>query len=94
MKLVTSGQMKELESLAINEFGISGTLLMENAARGFVEALEQETGKASGKQIAVFCGKGNNGGDGFAIARHLHNRGAHVTIVAGFLPEELSRMQR
>ena len=91
MKLVTSGQMKELESLAINEFGISGTLLMENAARGFVEALEQETGKASGKQIAVFCGKGNNGGDGFAIARHLHNRGAHVTIVAGFMPEELKK---
>jgi len=87
MKLVTASQMQELEKLTIEQFGISGTLLMENAARSFADALEAETGSVRGKEIAVFCGKGNNGGDGFAIARHLHNRGARITVVTQVLPE-------
>ena len=53
---------------------------MENAARGFFDALKSEYGSISGKDIFVFCGKGNNGGDGFAIARFLHNAGANVTV--------------
>ncbi|MBE7022389.1 MAG: NAD(P)H-hydrate dehydratase [Ruminococcaceae bacterium] len=91
MKLVTATQMQALEQLAIEQFGISGTLLMENAARSFIEVLQGETGPVAGKEIAVFCGKGNNGGDGFAIARHLHNRGAQVTVIAGFSPEQLKQ---
>lgn len=91
MKLLTASQMRELEQLAIQEYGIDSLILMENAARSFCDVLEQETGPSAGKSIAVFCGKGNNGGDGFAISRHLYNRGANVTVVAGFKPEELKQ---
>ncbi|MBE7034606.1 MAG: NAD(P)H-hydrate dehydratase [Ruminococcaceae bacterium] len=90
MKLVTSAQMKELEALAMETFAIDSLLLMENAARSFCDALEKQTESVSGKTVAVFCGPGNNGGDGFAIARHLHNRGAKVTIVA-LSPERLGK---
>ncbi len=91
MKLVTATQMKELENLAINEYGIDGLLLMENAARSFCDVLEAELGGMAGKTVGVFCGNGNNGGDGFAIARHLANRGATVTVVAGFSPAKLTK---
>lgn len=89
MKLVTASQMTELEGRAIEEYGISSLLLMENAARGFCDCLEQETGSVKEKEIAVYCGSGNNGGDGFAIARHLSNRGGMVTVVKGFCEEKL-----
>jgi len=91
MKLVTARQMTELEQIAIQTYGIDGLLLMENAARGFCDVLESEFGSAFQKNIAVFCGKGNNGGDGFAISRHLYNRGAEVTVVAGFNPKDLKQ---
>ena len=94
MKLVTATQMKELETLAINEYGIDSLLLMENAARSFCDVLEAELGGISGKTVGVFCGSGNNGGDGFAIARHLSNRGALVTVVAGFTPAKLTKDAR
>lgn len=89
MKLVTAGEMTALEQIAIQEYGIDGLLLMENAARSFCDALETEWGNFQNKQIAVFCGKGNNGGDGFAISRHLANRGANITVIIGFDPAEL-----
>ncbi len=91
MKLLTAAQMMELERLAIEEFGIPSLVLMENAARSFCNVLEREWGSVQKKEIAVYCGGGNNGGDGFAIARHLHNRGASVTIVAGFEPAKLKQ---
>ncbi len=89
MKLVTAPQMVSLEQSAIKDYGIDGLLLMENAARSFCDTLEKETGSVSGKTVSVFCGKGNNGGDGFAIGRHLSNRGALVSIIIHFSPEEL-----
>ncbi|MGN1058839.1 MAG: NAD(P)H-hydrate dehydratase [Clostridia bacterium] len=89
MKLLTAAQMRELEQLAIREYGIDSLLLMENAARSFCDVLEAETGSVRDKEIAVFCGPGNNGGDGLAISRHLYNRGAAVTIAAGFDPSAL-----
>ncbi len=89
MKLLNASQMRDLEQLAIKEYGIDSLLLMENAARSFCDMLEKEWGNLCHKSIGIFCGKGNNGGDGFAISRHLHNRGAHVCVVAGFSPEDL-----
>ena len=80
MKLVNVVQMRELERIAIEEYGVPSLLLMENAASGFVDALLTEYGAIAGKKVHVFCGKGNNGGDGFAIARMLKNKGAHVLI--------------
>ncbi|OYD16700.1 hypothetical protein CH330_02010 [candidate division WOR-3 bacterium JGI_Cruoil_03_51_56] len=76
-RLVTGRQMKSLDRLAIDELGIPGIMLMENAGRSVVDSLESAKGTLSNRVIAVICGKGNNGGDGFVVARHLGNRGAH-----------------
>ncbi len=80
MKLVNAAQMREIERIAIEEYGVPSLLLMENAASGFVAALCGQIGDIAGKKVHVFCGKGNNGGDGFAIARMLKNMGAFVFI--------------
>lgn len=91
MKLLTASQMTELEQLAICEYGISSLLLMENAARSFCDVLESELGSLAKKRTVIFCGRGNNGGDGFAIGRHLTNRGAEVTVAADFDPAKLKQ---
>lgn len=90
MKIVTASQMRELERIAFDEYGFSSLVMMENAAQGFCDKLEQVTGKVCGKKVNIFCGRGNNGGDGFAIARLLSVRGAQVTVLIGFDPEGLS----
>jgi NAD(P)H-hydrate epimerase len=56
-------------------------MLMENAGRAVAEIAESEFGWPQGKRILIFCGKGNNGGDGFVAARHLLNAGANVSVV-------------
>ena len=67
--------MRELDRNAIENIGISGMVLMENAARSFTDLLEHEIlSKNPGQMVVVCSGTGNNGGDGFAIARHLANR--------------------
>jgi len=71
--IASTKQIRELDRKAIEEFGLPGLVLMENAGRGATRiALEMLT--SPGSQTAlVLCGKGNNGGDGFVVARHLHN---------------------
>jgi NAD(P)H-hydrate epimerase len=54
---------------------------MENAGRGVVDEIENKYGSSKGKSFLIVCGKGNNGGDGFVVARHLYNRGARVKVV-------------
>jgi hydroxyethylthiazole kinase-like uncharacterized protein yjeF len=80
MKVCSAQQMREMDRQAINEVGIPGIVLMENAAIACVSELEKTVSDFKNKRIGVFCGKGNNGGDGFAIARHLINRGIHTTV--------------
>lgn len=85
MQLVaTAEQMQQLDSSAINRYSLSGLVLMENAGRAFVDVLEKFKGPLVGVSVVVLCGKGNNGGDGFVIGRHLANRGArvHVALLA------------
>ncbi len=84
MKLTDVKTMQMLERTAITEYGVPSILLMENAASGFVSALLKEVPEVIKKTICVVCGKGNNGGDGFAIARMLHNLGADVSCVSLF----------
>lgn len=84
MKLVTVTQMREWERIATEDFAVPSLLLMENAAACVISAIEAEVGCLFGKQIHVFCGKGNNGGDGFAIARMAHNQNAQVVITPLF----------
>lgn len=83
MKVVTSEQMRELERIAVEDCKIPSILLMENAAAGFCLALLRIVDLTK-KKIFVFCGKGNNGGDGFAIARHLKNMDFDVSCIIGF----------
>lgn len=80
MKVVNVSQMRKLEMIATEEYGIPSLLLMENAAEGFIKALQNEIGSISGKKLHVFCGCGNNGGDGFAIARMACNLNADVAV--------------
>ncbi|RME45114.1 MAG: NAD(P)H-hydrate dehydratase [Deltaproteobacteria bacterium] len=89
MKLVTASVMRELDRTTIEEIGIPGVVLMENAGRGAVEVIRAHFPDRvrEGAQILLFCGKGNNGGDGFVIGRHLHNRGCRVRFLL-FSPVE------
>ena len=82
MQLLASADlMRRLDRAAIRSLAIPGLILMENAGRGFVDELERAAGGLHGKRSVVFCGRGNNGGDGFVIARHMANRGAEVLAV-------------
>ncbi|HKI00511.1 MAG TPA: NAD(P)H-hydrate dehydratase [Thermoanaerobaculia bacterium] len=78
MRILTAEAMREVDRAAIEEIGIPSLVLMENAAIGVVEALGKAFGEA--ESVAVFCGPGNNGGDGLAVARHLSVRGWEVRI--------------
>lgn len=78
--LTTADQMQKFDRTAIKNLGIPGLLLMENAGRAFVEELEQRISPLAGKRVVLFCGRGNNGGDGYVIARHLLNRGCTVDV--------------
>lgn len=89
MRLLTAAEMRAADALAIENFGIPSAVLMENAALGVVKAAEEILGDAAGKKIAVFCGAGNNGGDGYAAARHLFNRHASVKVFMLCEPDAL-----
>ena len=87
MNYVTRRQIERLDQAAIKRFGIPSLILMENAGRGIAELAQKMMGRR--KNILVVCGKGNNGGDGFAAARHLANRGYTVRVVIFAKPTEL-----
>jgi hydroxyethylthiazole kinase-like uncharacterized protein yjeF len=80
MKLVTAAEMRELDRQTIEEVGVPGAVLMESAGRGVVEVIAGLS-PVGERRIAVVAGPGNNGGDGFVIARHLANRGARVEVI-------------
>lgn len=79
MKSFKTAEIRKLDQVAQDRFGIPGLLLMEHASLGMADIL---TGLCkSGKEtFVILCGKGNNGGDGFALARHLHNRGFSIFL--------------
>jgi NAD(P)H-hydrate epimerase len=81
MKLATAAQMKELDRKAIEERQISSIDLMERAADGVTKAVLELLPDKPGKcRVAVFCGSGNNGGDGIAAARMLFLKGVRVRV--------------
>ncbi len=90
-KIVTARQMQELDRRTITEGCIPGTTLMERAGSGVVSCIEHSFGSPRGKHITVLCGKGNNGGDGFVVARLLHSRQANVRVLAMAPVSELGR---
>lgn len=85
--VLTREQVRSVDRIAIDEFGIPGIVLMENAGRGCAELLIR---RGVNGPVSICCGKGNNGGDGFVIARHLEIHGIPCEVVLFANPEELS----
>jgi len=81
MKILTSAEMREIDRGAIEELGIPGVVLMENAGLRTVRALKTRFPSIAGERIVIAAGKGNNGGDGFVVARHLFNSGARPEVL-------------
>jgi NAD(P)H-hydrate epimerase len=82
VRILTPEEMSEIDRAAIEDFGIPGLVLMENAAIGVADAIgESFPGVES---VAIICGPGNNGGDGMAVGRHLAVRGYHVRLLLIF----------
>ncbi len=81
MKILTSVQMRRMDSHAIEELGIIGPVLMENAGLEIVRAILERFPEIQTENVIIVAGKGNNGGDGFVVARHLFNRGARPLIL-------------
>ncbi|MBI3793164.1 MAG: NAD(P)H-hydrate dehydratase [Nitrospinae bacterium] len=80
LKVVSSAQMREIDRLAIEKYGVPELVLMENAGIQSMLYLQELLGGLEGKRIGIFCGKGNNGGDGFVLARHLFTRGLDPAV--------------
>jgi NAD(P)H-hydrate epimerase len=87
--LVSAKEMRWCDETAINTYGVQSLLLMEQAGRGVADSASNHFGPLEGKDVLVFCGKGNNGGDGFVVARLLLNQGATLQVVILASPSEL-----
>ena len=72
-------QVRSFDAWAINTLGIPGVVLMENAGRSCAELIQEKLADIANAKVCIFCGTGNNGGDGYVIARHLRNNGFRVS---------------
>lgn len=79
--MLSAQQMREVDRLTTERYGVPSLQLMENAASGTLEAIERKYGAPAGKRVLIVSGKGNNGGDGAALARMLGGKGASVDLV-------------
>lgn len=77
-KALTRQEMRELDRTTIEEYKIPGIILMENAGRNVAEEVLKMIHGPRLIKVVILCGKGSNGGDGFVVARHLHNR--HIPV--------------
>jgi NAD(P)H-hydrate epimerase len=80
MRILTAAQMREADRYTIDEIGIPSLVLMENAGRQVVAAIEQTYESKLDGRVAVLCGRGNNGGDGFVVARTLLQHGIETSV--------------
>ena len=80
MKLCTPKQMRNIDRRSIDNLGIPGMELMESAGSAVIEAINEHFDDLTGRIVTVVCGKGNNGGDGFVIARYLHEKDIRVEL--------------
>jgi ADP-dependent NAD(P)H-hydrate dehydratase / NAD(P)H-hydrate epimerase len=80
MRILNAAQMREADRRTIEDIGIPSLVLMENAGRQVVAALESVYADLGDRQVAVLCGRGNNGGDGFVVARTMVQRGVDVSV--------------
>jgi hydroxyethylthiazole kinase-like uncharacterized protein yjeF len=89
MKILSSSEMREIDRIAIEELGIPGPVLMENAGLRVVRALRARFEDVARERTVVVAGKGNNGGDGFVVARHLANSGGKPEVLLLAAKEEV-----
>lgn len=80
MKILTAAEMKEVDRLTTSRYRVPSLALMENAGRSVAEFIQSRFPNLSARRIVVLCGKGNNGGDGFVVARHMHKMGAKPEV--------------
>ena len=80
MRTITREQSRLIDRRAVEQYGIPGLVLMENAGRGVADVLCALTGPAP---VVICCGRGNNAGDGFVVARHLDLRGSRSKYCCG-----------
>lgn len=80
MKILTAAETREVDRLTTERYGIPSLTLMENAGRSVAEFIRERFPSFARRKIVVLCGKGNNGGDGFVVARHLREMGGKPVV--------------
>jgi ADP-dependent NAD(P)H-hydrate dehydratase / NAD(P)H-hydrate epimerase len=81
MKILTASEMRDVDRLTTERYGIPGLTLMENAGKSVADFIAQHFRRLESRRIVVLCGKRNNGGDGFVAARHLAEAGADPLVI-------------
>jgi len=81
MKVVSGQEIKEIDRRAMDSYGISGLILMENAGLKIFQKIKEIYPDLKSKRVVILSGAGNNGGDSFVVARHLHNYGTKVKVL-------------
>jgi hydroxyethylthiazole kinase-like uncharacterized protein yjeF len=89
MKILSAAEMREVDRLTTARYGIPSLTLMENAGASVAEFIAQRWPQFAERRIVVLCGKGNNGGDGFVVARHLLELGAKPEVYLFAAPDEM-----
>jgi hydroxyethylthiazole kinase-like uncharacterized protein yjeF len=93
LTILSGQQMRQFDRHVIDTCAVPSLVLMENAGRGAADVIEQALEQAGGcccAPVLVVCGSGNNGGDGFVVARHLSARGWHVVVYLAAAPDKLT----
>lgn len=89
MKILNTDQMRAMDKRAMEDIGIIGPILMENAGLEIVRAIEARLPAIHNQAVVIVAGKGNNGGDGFVVARHLQNHGGRPVVLLLAKKDEL-----
>ncbi len=89
-RIMSRDEVRAVDRWAIDEIGVPGVVLMENAGRSCAERVIEHLEGVKTPRVCIFCGTGNNGGDGYVIARHLLNRGVDVRVVVGGRLEKIT----
>jgi len=88
MKILTAAETREVDRLTAERAGVPSLTLMENAGRSVAEFIRSQIPSFARRKVLVLCGKGNNGGDGFVVARHLLEMGAKPLVYFFASPQE------
>ena len=80
MKILTAAEMREVDRLTVERHAVPSLTLMENAGKSVAKFIRQQFSRLGRRRIVILCGKGNNGGDGFVVARQLLEMGVRPSV--------------